>query len=184
MRDDKYTEASGWQVVRNRKAARSQFRSHRRMDVARSHRYYPKEASRQTFFFTNFPENFFAKHMLSAFLKYGEFEEVVIPAKRDKRGLRFGFARAVNVRDPKSFAVKLDNIIIGRDKIMVNLPRFGRISDSNPPRQTTHIPSSSHPPVRPQKPFPIPISHPNTLASDTDSTNTKKTCLGNPHSLT
>lgn len=88
--------------------------------------YFAKDAPRTTFFFTNFPENFFAKHMLKSFLHYGEFEEVIIPAKRDKLGKRFGFARAVNVKEPERFVVKLDNIIIGSEKIMVNMPRFPR----------------------------------------------------------
>lgn len=41
-------------------------------------------------------------------------------------GKRFGFARVVNVKDERNFATKLDNIIIGSEKIMVNLPRFNR----------------------------------------------------------
>lgn len=96
------------------------------MDVARNYYYWPKTAVRATFFFTQIPDNFHAKHMLAAFQNYGEFEEVVIPAKRDKLGKRIGFARAVNVADPKLFAIKLDNIIIGRNKIMVNLAKFNR----------------------------------------------------------
>lgn len=41
-------------------------------------------------------------------------------------GKRFGFARLENVQDPRVFAVKLDNIIFGANKIHVNLPRFER----------------------------------------------------------
>lgn len=70
--------------------------------------------------------------MLEAFLKYGDFEEVVIPSKRDKRGMRFRFARAIDVRDPDRFAIKLDNIIIGSEKIYVNIPRFLRDIRSTP----------------------------------------------------
>lgn len=79
-----------------------------------------------TFFFTEFPDDFFAKEMWSIFLKYGDVNEVVIPNKRDKRGQRFGFVRFANVRDPATFAVKLDNIIIGRQKLFVNISRFQR----------------------------------------------------------
>lgn len=131
-------DTTGWQVVRNKKAARLQ----RRTDVAKSHMYFAKDAPRTTLFFTNFPENFYAKQMLKAFLYYGEFEEVVIPAKRDKLGKRFGFARAVNVYEPERFVVKLDNIIIGREKLMVNLPRF-------------HRELYEHPKPLPQKPKPV-----------------------------
>lgn len=51
---------------------------------------------------------------------------MVIPAKRDKLDKRFGFASTVNVREPERFAIKLDNIIIGSEKLMVNIPRFSR----------------------------------------------------------
>ncbi|MCH80280.1 hypothetical protein A2U01_0001046 [Trifolium medium] len=54
----------------------------------------------------------------------GEIMEVVIPVKRDKRDKRFGFARFDRVADPRKFEYDLDNIIIGRDKISVNLSRF------------------------------------------------------------
>ncbi|MCI01860.1 hypothetical protein A2U01_0022889, partial [Trifolium medium] len=52
--------------------------------------------------------------------------EVVIPVKRNKLGRRFGFARFAHVRDEERFGIKLDNIIIGRNKIFVNSPRFQR----------------------------------------------------------
>lgn len=98
------------------------------VDVARSYAYYPKDSTRTTFFFTNFPDNFHAKHMLKSFLHCGDIEEVVIPAKRDKIGKRFGFVRVVNVQEPERFGVKLDNIIIGRERIMINMPRPQRPS--------------------------------------------------------
>lgn len=92
----KHTEVREWQDVRRKKAVGKKMLS----DVARSYSLFPKASQRMTFFFTNFPENFHAKHMLKAFSHYGDFEEVVIPARRDKIGKRFGFARAVNVREP------------------------------------------------------------------------------------
>lgn len=80
---------------------------------------------------------------LKAFLNYGDFEEVVIPLKRDKLGKRFGFARAVNVSDPDRFGLELDNMIIGRDKIYVNLSRFSRIPSAGP----IHINHKPKPPT-------------------------------------
>lgn len=77
-----------------------------------------------SFYFTEFADDFGAKEMWSIFQRYGMVTEVVIPNKRDKRGKRFGFVRFFEVRDPFRFAVRLDNIIIGRQKIFVNLPRF------------------------------------------------------------
>ncbi|MCI58511.1 RNA-binding protein 25-like, partial [Trifolium medium] len=66
--------------------------------------------------------------MLNIFQHYGNIVEVVIPAKRDKGGRRFGFARFDQVKDVRRFGIELDNIIIGRDKIFVNPPRFQRDS--------------------------------------------------------
>ncbi|XP_045820034.1 uncharacterized protein LOC123913360 [Trifolium pratense] len=57
--------------------------------------------------------------------------EVVIPAKRDKGGRRFGFARFDRVSDVRKFEYELDNIIIGREKLSVNLSRFQRPGDNN-----------------------------------------------------
>lgn len=79
-----------------------------------------------TYFFTQFPDNHGAKEMFRIFSMYGEATEVVIPAKRDKIGRRFGFVRFRGVRDVDFFATKLDNIIIGATKMHVNIPRFSR----------------------------------------------------------
>ncbi|MCI08394.1 hypothetical protein A2U01_0029471, partial [Trifolium medium] len=79
-----------------------------------------------TYFFSDIPDSFGAKAMLNIFQKYGDAVEVVIPAKRDKGGRRFGFARFEHVRDVRKFGIELDNIIIGRDKIYVNVSRFQR----------------------------------------------------------
>ncbi|MCH98559.1 hypothetical protein A2U01_0019564 [Trifolium medium] len=84
------------------------------------------QSSQTTYFFTDIPDSFGAKAMLNIFQKYGNIIEVVIPVKKDKGGRRFGFARFVDVRDSRSFGMYLDTIIIGRDKISVNLSRFQR----------------------------------------------------------
>jgi hypothetical protein len=67
--------------------------------------------------------------MFNAFHYYGDIQEVVIPAKRDKGGRRFGFARFNQVIDARRFETELGNLIIGRDKISVNLSRFQRSID-------------------------------------------------------
>lgn len=77
-----------------------------------------------TYFFSHFPDNFDAKALWGVFKLYGDVAEVVIPTKRNKEGLRFGFARFWEVADPKQLERKLDNIIIGCNKMYVNLPRF------------------------------------------------------------
>ncbi|XP_057419154.1 uncharacterized protein LOC130713399 [Lotus japonicus] len=97
----KHIEEGEWQVVKGR-----------------------RRRSLTSYFFSHFPENFDAKAMWEVFKLYGDVDEVVIPAKRNKEGLRFGFARFWDVMDPKQMERKLDNIIIGCNKLYVNLPRF------------------------------------------------------------
>ncbi|GAU50167.1 hypothetical protein TSUD_188410 [Trifolium subterraneum] len=79
-----------------------------------------------TYFFTDIPDSFGVKAMLNVFQNYGNIFGVVIPVKKDKGGKRFGFARFDNVGDARRFGLYLDTIIIGRDKISVNLSRFQR----------------------------------------------------------
>ncbi|MCH90275.1 RNA-binding protein 25-like, partial [Trifolium medium] len=113
-----------WQSV----TGRNRRRSPRKFDIATSvpsNRDHPDDIT--TYFFTNFPDSFGANAMLKAFHYYGEVTEVVIPAKRDLGGRRFGFARFHRVFDIRRFESELDSIIIGRDKISVNLSRFHRV---------------------------------------------------------
>ncbi|MCI48614.1 hypothetical protein A2U01_0069857, partial [Trifolium medium] len=88
-----------------------------------------------TFFFTDFPDSFGAKAMANVFQHYGDIAEVVIPARRDRRGRRFGFARFDNVVNGRRFEHELDGIIIGRDKISVNISRFRRTDGGRNPDQ-------------------------------------------------
>lgn len=53
-KDVEHTNTAEWQVVRRKKVVRNS----RRTDVARSYLYFPKDAQRTNYFFTNFPENF------------------------------------------------------------------------------------------------------------------------------
>lgn len=114
-------ENDGWTTVRRRRRAMKQ-----RTDAYSDNRWRKNQGEEVTCFFSEFPENFGAKEMFRAFEKYGKVVDVVIPAKRDKLGRRFGFARFVGVSDVKLFGIKLDNIIIGATKIFVNTPRFER----------------------------------------------------------
>ncbi|GAU46956.1 hypothetical protein TSUD_403050 [Trifolium subterraneum] len=101
-----------WKTVQGRRRKRSQKKS----DIATStssHNEHPDDI--MTYFFTSFPDSFGALAMLRAFIK------------RDVGGRRFGFARFSRVTDIRGFELELDNIIIGRDKISVNLARFQRV---------------------------------------------------------
>ncbi|MCI67715.1 hypothetical protein A2U01_0088974, partial [Trifolium medium] len=46
--------------------------------------------------------------MANVFQNYGDIAEVVIPARRDRRGRRFGFARFDNVVNIRRFEYELD----------------------------------------------------------------------------
>lgn len=56
----------------------------------------------------------------------GDIDEVVIPSKRDKRGLLYTFVRFFNVKDDNFLATKLDNIFLYGRKLHENVPRFQR----------------------------------------------------------
>jgi hypothetical protein len=115
-----------WQPVKGRRRITTK-ETQQRIDIATATgRNNSDFENLTTFFFTNFPDSFGAKAMFNAFHYYGDIREVVIPAKRDKGGRRFGFARFDQVTDSRRFAIELDNLIIGRDKISVNLSRFNR----------------------------------------------------------
>ncbi|GAU45752.1 hypothetical protein TSUD_286130 [Trifolium subterraneum] len=116
----------GWNTVRGRHHKRQDNNQHK-IDIATSRDFIKdKSNALTTYFFTDFTDSFGAKAMFNAFLHYGDIKEVVIPAKRDKGGQRFRFARFDRVDDLREFEYMLDNIIIGRDKISVNVSRFKR----------------------------------------------------------
>ncbi|MCI08209.1 hypothetical protein A2U01_0029284, partial [Trifolium medium] len=95
MRDNDYE----WQEVRRRRNNRSSNNA-TVPDIAIVHQRRREEETRlTTYFFPDIPDSFGSKAMLNIFQKYGDAVEVVIPAKRDKGGRRFGFARFEHVRD-------------------------------------------------------------------------------------
>ncbi|MCI23748.1 RNA-binding protein 25-like, partial [Trifolium medium] len=117
----------GWTTVRGRNRQGRGVNQYR-FDIATSPKFNKENInSLTTYFFTDFPERFGAKALFNAFDNYGDIMEVVIPTKRDKGGRRFGFARFDRVSEPRLFEGELDNIIIGGDKISVNLSRFQRL---------------------------------------------------------
>ncbi|MCI11838.1 hypothetical protein A2U01_0032940 [Trifolium medium] len=99
----------GWKTVRGRNRqgkGNHQFR----FDIATTRNFNKDDnKSLTTYFFTDFPDNFGAKSLFNAFHNLGDIMEVVIPAKRDKRGRRFGFARFDRVSEPRKFELELDN---------------------------------------------------------------------------
>ncbi|XP_058765713.1 uncharacterized protein LOC131639233 [Vicia villosa] len=77
-------------------------------------------------YFSNFPDRCKVMDLFKLFGCVGEVVEVVIPPKLNKFGKRFGFARFKEVEDGRMMAVRLDNILIGGNKIYANQPRFQR----------------------------------------------------------
>lgn len=77
--------------------------------------------SRTSFYFTFFSEEFGAKQMYEVFQEYNE---VVIPSKRDNRGIIYCLVRLFKVKDVDLLSTKLDNIFLGNMKIFVNISCF------------------------------------------------------------
>lgn len=84
-----------------------------------------------SFFTTEFFEDYGAREMYDIFKEYGKVEELIIPMKREKRGKRYGFLKFQNIWDDKLFATKLDNIFIESKKLFANIPRFRRKAKDN-----------------------------------------------------
>lgn len=66
-----------------------------RTDMVGHSRFKPHWLS--SFFFTTFSENLKARELFDIFDENGKVEEVVIPARRDKKGRRFIFVRFIHV---------------------------------------------------------------------------------------
>jgi hypothetical protein len=121
-----FEEEHGWQTVRGKHRANRRFNQFS-PDIATARNFSKDNISTTTtFFFTNFPERYGAKAVFNAFHNIGEVMEVVIPAKRDKGGRRFGFARFDQVSDLAKLESDLDNLVFGGVKISANLSRFQR----------------------------------------------------------
>jgi hypothetical protein len=113
---------SGWHII-SRKNRQKKGYNQNRFDIA-TDREFKKEnlIETTTFFFTNFPERYGAKALFNAFHNFGDVMEVVIPAKRNKGGRRFGFARFARVTDPITLETSLDEIVFGGNKICQSVP--------------------------------------------------------------
>ncbi|MCI47329.1 hypothetical protein A2U01_0068570, partial [Trifolium medium] len=64
--------------------------------------------------------------LLESFNRYWRIEEVFIPAKRDRFGRRFRFARFADVMDAQALLDKIEGTWFGTYKLRANLPRFIR----------------------------------------------------------
>ncbi|GLT79034.1 hypothetical protein SLA2020_505440 [Shorea laevis] len=87
-----------------------------------------------TFFFYNFPADRSAKDLWFCFWSFGKVADVYIPARRDRRGRRFGFVRMLNISNIKDMERKLNQIKLDsyhlKVKIAENMKREREASSS------------------------------------------------------
>ncbi|KAK2418293.1 Major facilitator superfamily protein [Trifolium repens] len=81
-------------------------------------------ANTTTFYITNFPDD--VNDLWKSFARYWRVGEVYIPAKTDRHGKRFGFARFADVDNVQSLLEKIEGTWIGTFKIRANISRFKR----------------------------------------------------------
>lgn len=77
-----------------------------------------------TFFFSDFTDSWSVKDIFFEFKDLGVIDEIFIPAKKDRRGQKYGFVRFVDVADEKMVERKLNNIWLDERKINVNIPNI------------------------------------------------------------
>lgn len=74
-----------------------------------------------TFFITDFEDKWRATDLFFELKEFGLTEEIVIPLKKDSRGLRYGFVRFIEVEDARIMEVKLDNVWLEGKKLKANM---------------------------------------------------------------
>ncbi|GLU07994.1 hypothetical protein SLE2022_249290 [Rubroshorea leprosula] len=74
-----------------------------------------------SYFFYDFPADQSAKDLWYCFWSFGKVADVYIPAKRDRRGRRFGFVRMLNVSNVREMERKLNQIKIDSYYLNVKL---------------------------------------------------------------
>ncbi|GLT25057.1 hypothetical protein SLA2020_002110 [Shorea laevis] len=77
--------------------------------------------STTVFFFYNFPEELAAADLWRRFKMHGRVVDVYVPAKRDKRGKRFGFVRILGVQNVYQMEKRLNGIWFGSYKLRVKV---------------------------------------------------------------
>uniref|UniRef100_K7N556 RRM domain-containing protein n=1 Tax=Glycine max TaxID=3847 RepID=K7N556_SOYBN len=78
-----------------------------------------------SFYFTRFSEDVTEKDLWYHFKKWGDVRETFISKQKNKNGRRYGFARFKGVKDVHKLERQLDQIVIGGQKLYVNIPKMG-----------------------------------------------------------
>lgn len=99
-----------------------------------------KEGKITSFFFTDFNGGWRVKDLFFEFKNLGVVNEIVIPAKRDWRGEKYGFVYFVNMENPRLLEIKLDNLWLEGRKLKVNISKFhiNKQDNSNVIQNRTH----------------------------------------------
>lgn len=85
-----------------------------------------KENDQATFFFRNFPDRCSPEELQSHFEVVGKVVDIYLPAKKDKKGNRFGFVRFRKQGDEYGMLEKLNKVWIGSYIIRAWKPKFDR----------------------------------------------------------
>nr|KAJ0192747.1 hypothetical protein LSAT_V11C800414330 [Lactuca sativa] len=104
-------DQEGWNQVRRRKKYGREF------DI---------NGKAVTFYVQNFPPDWSEAALWRMFSRYGAVVDVYIAKKLNRFNKIFGFVRFLRIQDSKSFEKRLNEIIIGTQKIEVNVARFER----------------------------------------------------------
>lgn len=80
--------------------------------------------------------------MRCIFAKYESVSDVYIPPRKNKQGCGFGFVRFFNITKAKIMEAKLSTILIGNQKLQVNIPKFDKGYQKEMERKNMR---SSHP---------------------------------------
>nr|GEY97567.1 hypothetical protein [Tanacetum cinerariifolium] len=144
-------EKQEWVKVTRRKERSNQgFRQGERRDSSNIHqsRKGPSDFDKVmrdkaiSFFFTNFPDNWYSRALWKMFSRYGNVVDVYITFKKTKRDTRFGFVRFVNIGDISRFEARLKGIMIGNTSFIINRAKFIK-------GESKGLVSSDFPPIRP-----------------------------------
>lgn len=79
-----------------------------------------------TYFFSDFEDGWSANDLFFEFKEPGEIKEIVIPAKKDWRGKKYGFVRFINITNKKLVETKLNNTWLNGKKINANITNYKR----------------------------------------------------------
>ncbi|CAI8615147.1 unnamed protein product [Vicia faba] len=79
-----------------------------------------------SFYFTNVPEAISFFHVKKQFEVCGMLDDVYFACNRNKYGIRYGFARFINVKDVSKLLKALNNICFGHMRVWDRVAQFDK----------------------------------------------------------